>query len=207
MRFPFSMLASLVVLSSCGPSPAEREAEIASFRAGPTEAQRSDYRKYGIIAADPDSRIFQGLAVSVSRSSSLPVSYFDVELRPISTTSGTTNPSNRIPDEIFADIPVELVRAAKAQIETGAGTGQILKLAKEIAKRTYCVGRQVGVYDLKGTKISDPASIARIMAANGGNILGANIGDLNVKKERIPVVELKEWANTGTIMADVHLKC
>ncbi|OIQ31725.1 MAG: hypothetical protein BM559_12560 [Roseobacter sp. MedPE-SWchi] len=108
---------------------------------------------------------------------------------------------------ILADISNDLSQAAYTQVVSGGGTGNILKLGKEVARRTFCVGRRVGHYDLGGTRISDPESLAKVMAATGGNVLGANLSHLNLKREPIPVVERREWLNSGVYTAEIHLKC
>lgn len=188
-------------------SQAEYDAYLASFRAGPSNAERVNYSKIGVVTVDGDRDNYRGFFVSVRRSRSLPVAYFDVVLRPVPERPDGIAPDHRIPDVILSDISNDLSLAAYAQVVSGGGTSSILELGKEVARRTYCVGRRVGHYDLKGTRISDPESLAKVMAATGGNVLGADVSHLNLKREPIPVVERKEWMDTGHYWAEVHLKC
>ncbi len=207
MRLLLATLVSSFLLSACGMSQAEKEASLASFRAGPSDAERRSYWKMGIVTVNSDPKSYRAFNVSVKRSRTLPAAYFEVVLRPESKRPEGISPDYRIPDVILADISRDLSQAAYAQVVGGGGTSSILKLGKEVARRTYCVGRQVGHYDLKGNRVSDPDSIAKAMAATGGKILGADLSHLNLKGERIPVVERREFMDTGVYWGVVRLKC
>ncbi|MFC4217343.1 hypothetical protein ACFP4H_20780 [Pseudophaeobacter arcticus] len=207
MRLLLATLVSSFLLSACGMSQAEYDAYLASFRAGPSDAERANYSKIGVVTVNGDRDNYSAFHVTVRRSQSLPEAYFNVVLRPVPERPDGIVPDHRIPDVILADISNDLSQAAYEQVVNGGGTGSILKLAKEVARRTYCVGRRVGHYDLKGTRISDPESLAKIMAATGGNVLGADVSHLNLKRMPIPVVERREWMDSGHYWAEVRLKC
>ncbi|WP_152612418.1 MULTISPECIES: hypothetical protein [unclassified Leisingera] len=206
MRLISIVSAVAVLLSACGSSGPSREQTIAAFRAGPSAAERQGYHKIGTMQISQKGEPYSGFHVTVSQQRSLPEAYFQVDLRPVSQRPEGISRDYRIPDQILEDIPNSLLAEASVQIASGRGTDRIHRLAKEVAKRTYCVGRTVGNYDLKGTRVTDPASIAKVIAATGGDVLGKNISHLNIKRERIPVVDRKVH-HTGNAWAQVNLKC
>jgi hypothetical protein len=54
-------------------------------------------------------------------------------------------------------------------------------------------------------RVSDPESIQKIIAANNGQVLGANTKGLKLKKIRVPVVDFRYSLSVPKVF--VRLKC
>lgn len=225
MRNLIAVLCSLALLSACGSSQADYEAEVASFRAGPTPAERQSYTKLGIIDLKPevDNRTasqklwgggqapsYRGFYVTVKQSVALPVGYFEVELRPTTERPVGIVSDYRIPDVILADVPQGLSQAAYDEMLEDRGTKQSLLLAKEVAKRTFCVGRKVVPSDKTGFRVDGTADLAKLSAAAGGDLnklFTLNVKDLNVKTKPVPVIERVTHHRSSWPHVEARLKC
>lgn len=95
--------------------------------------------------------------------------------------------------------------ASKRILAGQATPAEYIQYAKAISQRSFCNGGRVTENRNAGSRISDPAQIAAVVAASGGNVFDPDfrVPD-NVKGTKVPVVEKREGQSNYWI---VRLRC
>ncbi|KMW59646.1 hypothetical protein AIOL_004628 [Candidatus Rhodobacter oscarellae] len=110
----------------------------------------------------------------------------------------------RLPAELFPDVTGSQIANVHSSILNRSNSNSVLNLAKTIASRSICAGRRAVADDRKRTRTTKPEDINKIIVASGGQVLGADVSDLNIQSKPIPTVD---WAATNKGGVSVYLKC
>lgn len=120
--------------------------------------------------------------------SALEVDYVNIEIRAGKSSFQRAGSGPGEPFEIVVDMPsrhaagwadriLSFDDLAESYVKNPNDSAAAKRLAVALAEASYCRGGRVIENSDLGTGISDPADIAKILAANGGHVLGGRIPD------------------------------
>lgn len=115
--------------------------------------------------------------------------YVDVQFQNISSPSTGITKSARVPSGAFVDVAAMTRAQAYVSLAERKNNQALLSFAQELAARTICVGRRIVPDDLKPTRVTNPSDLRKIVDVTNGQIFGANINDLGIQGESVPVVD------------------
>ncbi|GAA6165106.1 hypothetical protein NBRC116590_28100 [Pelagimonas sp. KU-00592-HH] len=196
-----AVFAAIASLSACSSDDISKEQQLALFDRAPTKEELNGYYKQSITHISGNTH----LHILVKRNyTSLDSLYADVEFS-VRGYSFRIDREEEIPEEIMARFSHETKATAASQKTNEAYRSFYLKFAKQLAEQTICFGKRAVSSDRGEMRVSDPESIQKIIAANNGQVLGANTKGLKLKKIRVPVVDFRYSLSVPKVF--VRLKC